>query len=102
MSHVVAKRYRRPLAYETISIPPSFDSPYSRSTNDIGTCDEGEKWVYILGGLEWERERGMREGRERRERKRGGRNSYFSKSVATLSSSDNHLHLEDVSFRYAS
>jgi len=33
----VANRYNNPLAYETISVPPSFDSPYTRSTNDMGT-----------------------------------------------------------------
>lgn len=36
--YVVTKRYTRPFRYSTISDPPSFELPYTLSTNVIGTC----------------------------------------------------------------
>ena len=35
--HVVANRVSNPLTYCITSLPPSFDSPYTRSTKVIGT-----------------------------------------------------------------
>lgn len=36
--HVVANRVSSPFTNDTISFPPSLDSPYTRSTKEIGTC----------------------------------------------------------------
>jgi hypothetical protein len=36
--YVVISRYTRPFRYSTISDPPSFELPYTLSTNVIGTC----------------------------------------------------------------
>jgi hypothetical protein len=36
--YVVIRRYTRPFRYSTISDPPSFELPYTLSTNVIGTC----------------------------------------------------------------
>lgn len=36
--HVVANSVSSPFTNDTISFPPSLDSPYTRSTKEIGTC----------------------------------------------------------------
>jgi len=40
--YVVTNRYARPFRYSTISDPPSFELPYTLSTNVIGTCRKAQ------------------------------------------------------------
>ena len=42
--HVVANSRSRPRTYWTTSLPPSFDSPKNRSTNEIGTWN----WISLI------------------------------------------------------
>lgn len=37
LHYVVANKVKSPFKKETISLPPNLDSPYTRSTNDMGT-----------------------------------------------------------------
>jgi hypothetical protein len=48
--YVVTSRYTRPFRYSTISDPPSFELPYTLSTNVIGTCRQAQDPDQLKGG----------------------------------------------------
>lgn len=46
-TQVVANKVKSPFRKETISLPPSLDSPYTRSTNEMGTCWNKQHCLWV-------------------------------------------------------